>query len=172
MHGERWINAAGVRRFEDGYNAAGIHDDSLPPAELVTLAADAHVLAASDMVRAIASAQRLVPGRQPDVSPLLREITLEVPAWIRFPMPILAWDLVSHSLVSWYIASARDHEFTRRAREAVEWLSQRAGDAQSVVAITHGGFRRFLDAGLVAGGWARSPGPRTYENWSVWSYTR
>jgi hypothetical protein len=171
-HPERWINAAGVMRFEDGYNAAPIHDDSHPPAELIDVAAMADVLAASDMSRAIASAQRLAPGRQPDVSPLLREITLQPPAWIRIPLPIVAWDLFSHAQVSSYLWRLADHEFVRRGEQATDWLLQRATGAAQVVAITHGGFRRILDHRLVARGWKRAVGVRTYENWSVWSYTR
>jgi broad specificity phosphatase PhoE len=172
VHDERWMNAAGVQRFEDGYNAADIHGDSHPPAELVAIAAKATVVAASDMRRAIASVQRLVPGREADITPLLREITLETPAWVRFPLPILGWDVISHSLVSWYIARSRDHEFLRRAELAAHWLAERAAESASVVAVTHGGFRRILDHRLVTRGWARIPGSRSYENWSVWSYTR
>lgn len=172
VHPERWINAAGVRRFEDGYNAAPIHDESHPPAELLDLAATADVLAASDMRRAIASAQRLAPGREPHVSPLLREITLEPPEWLRVPLPLVAWDWLSFTQVSSYLRRSTDHAFMRRGELATDWLTQRTTGTARVVAVTHGGFRRILDHRLVARGWNRAARPRTHENWSVWSYTR
>ena len=172
VHPERWINAAGVRRFEDGYNAAPIHDDSLPPAELMAMAAKADVLAASDMIRAIASVRRLDPARDAHVVPSLREITLDTPEWMRLPLPIVVWDLFSHTLVTVRMLLSLDHEHIRRANEATNWLVERASDTQRVVAVTHGGFRRLLDAQLVRRGWQRAHAKKSYANWSVWSYTR
>ena len=171
-HPERWINAAGVQRFEDGYNAAPIHDESHPPPELVALAAEADVLAASDMIRAIASVQRLDSSREAHVIPALREITLETPGWIRLPLPIVVWDMFSHTLVSVRLLLSLDHEHIRRASEATNWLEEQAGRTQRVVAVTHGGFRRLLDAQLVRRGWRRAHTRTSYANWSVWSYTR
>ena len=66
------MRGAGVRDFERAYNAAGILDDDVPPPELIRVAAGAHVIAASDLPRAIASARRIAPARDPDVTPLLR----------------------------------------------------------------------------------------------------
>jgi hypothetical protein len=172
VHPERWMNAAGVQRFEDGYNAAPIHDDSLPPPELVAIAAKADIVAASDMIRAIASVRRLDPTREAHVVPALREITLDTPAWMRLPLPIVVWDLFSHTLVSVRLLLSLDHEHIRRADEATNWLEQQAGATQRVVAVTHGGFRRLLDARLVRRGWSRAHTRKSYANWSVWSYTR
>src|SRR6185503_9821431 len=92
VHDGRWMTPHGVRDFEHAYNVAGIRDDDAPPSELIALTAKAHVLAASDLPRAIASARRLAADRDLAISPLLREIELEPPSWIPMPLPIEAWD--------------------------------------------------------------------------------
>ena len=173
VHHGRWLDIAGVDRFEADYNAAGIRDDSLPPPDLVETASGADVIAASDMLRAILSAKRLVPHREPDVSPLLREISIEPPRWLPLRMPINTWDKICHYQWSYRLALGLDHEYVRRAQGAAEWLLDRAtkGRSTNVVAITHQGFRRILDAQLIARGLRPVPGPRTLKNWSTWSYT-
>ena len=55
---------------------------------------------------------------------------------------------------SYRILNNADHEYVRRATEAVEWLSGLAARSSNVAAVTHGGFRRILDARLVSRGWA------------------
>jgi hypothetical protein len=72
------MRASGVGLYEDAYDAAGIRDDSHPPDELRRIAEGA-TLASSNMKRAIASIERLAPGRPYSASPLLREIRLEPP---------------------------------------------------------------------------------------------
>ena len=165
------MRSSDVGTFEDAYDAAGIVDHEGPPPELIRIAADAQVIAASDLPRAIASARRIAPSRDPDVTPLLREIRLEPPAWLP-RLPIEVWDIISHAQWSYRLARGSSHDFVRRASDAVEWLVQRAADASTVVAVTHGGFRRIIASQLVARGWRADPGKRSYENWSVWAYSR
>ena len=64
-HTERpgWIDAVGVQRWRDAYDAAGILADSAPPRWLVETAAQAGCVLSSDLPRAVASAERLAPGR-------------------------------------------------------------------------------------------------------------
>ena len=57
------MDVAAVDKFEADYNAAGIRDDSVPSPDLIETASRAEVIAASDMLRAILSAKRLVPSR-------------------------------------------------------------------------------------------------------------
>ena len=169
-HDGRWLRPHEVGSFEAAYNAAGIRDDSLPPAELIAASGRADIVVASDMIRAIDSARRLRPGREPEICPLLREITLDPPLWLRVPLPILLWDVACHTMVSYRIWRDTDHEQVQRAREAAAWLVQRATTGRTIVAVTHGGFRRLLDAQLRRRGWERTPGVRSYENWSTWTY--
>ena len=170
-HDGRWLRAAAVHEYEDAYDAAGILDDDAPPPELIRVAGSAGVIAASDLPRAIASAHRMAPGREPDITPLLREFRLEPAGWLP-PLPIRAWDMISHVMWSYRLRRGVQHDVVRRANAAVEWLAQRAADSATVVAVTHGGFRRVLANGLEAHGWRAGSEARSSKNWSVWSYSR
>lgn len=171
VHGSRWVNGNGAREFEQAYNSATIRDDSLPPPELIETASRAGVVACSDMIRAIDSARRLAPARAPEIVPALRELTLDIPPWLGVRMPVEVWDIMSYTLWSYRLWAKSDHETVRRANEAVGWLFERANGGTDVVAVTHGGFRRLLEAQILARGWYRVAGPRTYANWSCWVYS-
>jgi broad specificity phosphatase PhoE len=160
-----------VHAFEDAYDAAGIVDHEGPPPELLRVAEGAQVIAASDLPRAIASARRIAPAREAEITPLLREFRLEPPRWLP-RLPIQAWDVISHWQWSYRMLRAAPHDSMRRASEAAEWLAVRAAGSATVVAVTHGGFRRLIANRLTARGWSAGPGRRSYENWSVWSYSR
>jgi broad specificity phosphatase PhoE len=171
QHDGRWLNLAGVHEFEKGYNLASIRDDDPPPETLIEVARSA-LIVASDMPRAIASATRLVPGCEPHVSPLLREIGVEPPRWIPFRMPVEVWDTLHFWNWTLRLLRAVDHEDVRRAGKAAEWLVERVGHEPTMCVVTHGMFRRVLHAQLVLRGWAPVPGPRTFANWSAWAYAR
>lgn len=170
VHDGRWFRWAEVQAYEDAYDAAGIRDDDRPAAESEALLASKPIVVASDLPRAIASARRLAPDGEIHISPSLREIRLEPPRWIPGRLPIQIWDMFSHVQWSYRLFSKADHEYVRRATQAVDWLIDHAGQSSNVVAVTHGGFRRLLDAGLVARGWTRAFDKKRYHNWSVWSY--
>ena len=169
VHDGRWFRWAEVSSYEDAYDAAGIRDDDHPAAESTALLASKPVVVASDLPRAIASARRLAPQGDIQLSPLLREMRLEPPRWIPARLPIQIWDMFSHVQWSYRLLSNADHEYVRRASKAVDWLVEHAARS-NVVAVTHGGFRRILDARLVARGWSRAFEKKRYHNWSVWSY--
>ena len=164
------MRSHGVRDYELAYNAAGILEHDAPPEALIRSASEAQVIAASDLSRAIASAERLAPGREVMVSPLLREIDLEPPHWIPLRLPIGVWDGFSYLQWSYRLLARRDHEYVRRADEAAGWLIARAGRSETVLAVTHGGFRRIVAQRLAVKGWMPAAGRRSYANWSVWSY--
>ena len=169
-HNGRWLHGDGVRDFESAYDAAGILDHDDPPREVVRAASRADVIAASDLPRAIASARRIAPGRDPDITPLLRECKLEPPRWMP-RLPMQAWEVLSHVQWSYRILRGAPHGDVRRATDAVQWLVQRAGDSATVVAVTHGGFRRLIAGGLEMRGWRAGAERRSYANWSIWSYS-
>ena len=172
VHDGRWLRCGEVGEYEDAYDAAGIRDDDHPSPALKTLVGDAAIIAASDLPRAVASARRLAPSREIEISPLLREIRLEPPRWIPFRLPIQIWDVFSHVQWSSRLLTGADHALVRRGHDAADWLITHAHPKSHIAAVTHGGFRRILDARLVARGWRRGPEKRGYENWSVWSYRR
>jgi broad specificity phosphatase PhoE len=166
------MHANRVRDFENGYNAAGILSDDAPPSELVEIASRSDWLVASDLRRAIESARRIAPGRDPVIVPLLREIELEPPHWIPMPLPIAAWDALSFAQWSYRLFVDAEHEFVRRADAASDWLVERAASAANVVAVTHGGFRRIVACRLETRGWHAAERQLGHANWSAWSFTR
>ncbi|HKW46051.1 MAG TPA: histidine phosphatase family protein [Gemmatimonadaceae bacterium] len=171
VHDGRWLTHETVGEFEDAYDAEGIRDDSVPSEKLLAVARDALVVA-SDLRRAIASAERLADGRPVVTSPLLREIRLEPPHWLPVALPIGVWDKFSYWQWSYRLRVGSDHEFVRRANDATAWLRLQLESSATIVVVTHGGFRRILAARLVAGGWrwlSTSPGGR-YDHWSSWEF--
>jgi broad specificity phosphatase PhoE len=163
-----------VARFEDAYDAMGILDGCVPPAALVRAALEADVVVASDLPRALASAERLARGRAVVTSPLLREIRVEPPRWIPIALPLAAWEALNHLQWSFRLLVRADHDSMRRAAQAADWLEEQTRRTTTVLVVTHGGFRRLLAARLIARGWhlARSRGPARYANWSSWDYDR
>ena len=168
-----WLDAAGVLRWRDAYDAAGILDDSRPSPALVAEAASADCVVASDMPRAIASAERLAPGKQIRVVPLVREMYLDLPTWLvaRWPLGVWAVCINAH----WAYRELRHGIATptelRRAAEAVESLEAISRDAPTTVVVTHGAFRRLLALQLVERGWTAGARTGGYRNWSVWRFS-
>jgi broad specificity phosphatase PhoE len=170
VHDGRWMYADSVHEYERGYDDAGILGHDSPPQDLIEIARRADVLVASDLTRAIESARRLAPGRDPVVLPLLREITLEPPRWMPVPLPIMAWDALSHAQWSYRLAMRTDHPFVRRADRAADWLAEHAVNGARIVAVTHAGFRRIVAHRLQVRGWRAVESRLGYANWSVWSF--
>jgi broad specificity phosphatase PhoE len=169
VHDGSWVNADRARRFMEKYDAAGIRDDP-PPPEAMAAAATADVLAASTLPRAIESVRRLAPDRNADLTPLLREINFESPNWLPVRLPISTWDAIDYALTGYRIRMRRPTPDLARAREAAEWLLARVTANSTLLAVTHGGFRRFLWASLVDRGWTPEFTRKHYHNWSVWSF--
>jgi len=170
-----WIDGAGVHRWREAYDAAGILANSVPPPALIALTASADCVVSSDLTRALASADRLAPGRERLVSPLLREMHLHVPGWVRARWPLPVWEVCIH--LHWLgqqfggsaIASTEE---LQRAATAVDWLEERSREAATMVVITHGAFRRLLGRRFVETGWTAEPRVGGYSNWSAWGYAR
>jgi len=169
VHDGSWIDLPAARRFEQLYDAASIRDDSHPPAELLALSKTADVLMASDLPRAVASIARLASGQEPLISPLLRELYFEIPAWGP-RLPILAWDALFHAWWSVRMAVDTRHPELERARAAAEWVDANATGL--TIAVTHGGFRRLLARQLSARGWKIRGPASSFANWSAWELIR
>lgn len=169
-----WIDAAGVARWREAYDAAGILDDSAPPAELVAVAARAECLVTSDLARAVASAERLAPGKPVRISPLLREMELEIPRWVRARWPLPVWEVCIH--LHWLMKERRgtiaELSDVKRASNAAALLDDVSREAPTVVVVTHGAFRRVLALQLATSGWAADRRERGYRNWSAWPFRR
>jgi broad specificity phosphatase PhoE len=168
-HDGSWIDEAGAQRFIKLYDAAGIRDDAAPP-EVMELASRAGVVAASTMRRAVESIERLAPGREAQLTPLLCELDFHTVRWLPIRLPIDAWDVIDHAVNTYTIGRRRPTPYLLRARDASEWLTAKLAGHSSLLAVTHGGFRRFLWASLVDRGWKPEFARKTYHNWSVWSF--
>ena len=169
-----WIDAAEVERWREGYDAAGILDTSVPPPDLVAVAAQADCVMTSDLTRAIVSAERLAPAKAARVSPLLREMPLEIPRWLPARWPLVVWEVCIH--LHWLLKERRgsiaEAAELHRAADAVALLEDVSRDAPTVVVVTHGAFRRLLARQLGVNGWTGDPRDRGYRNWSAWPFRR
>lgn len=174
VHRGGLLDSAGMHRWREAYDAAGIVDTHPPPPRLLSEIAKADVVGASDLPRAIASAEALAAGRQVLITPLLREEPLPIPAAMKLPMPLGAWNVIL--TVSWFARILRGVESSTedrdRARKAAAWCRDAgiaaAGPEATVAVVTHGVFRRTLARQLAAEGWSFAPGKRSYDHWSVW----
>lgn len=92
------------------------------------------------------------------------------PGWLPIRLPIHAWDVIDYVVHGYRIRLRRPTPELARARDATDWLLSRVGESSTLLAVTHGGFRRFLWAALVDRGWTPEFTRKRYHNWSVWSF--
>jgi hypothetical protein len=167
------IDRAGLEKWRDAYDAAGIQSTCRPPAELMRIVADADHVIASDLPRAIASAERVAPGREVRVSDLFREIPLDIPRWPT-RLPLSGWSTLI--FLSWVARIIRgiDHSAADRARavSAGKLLAEIVADGSTAVVLTHGVFRRHLARQLVRDGWVSMGRQSGYQHWSAWHFAR
>ena len=179
-----WLSADGMREWMRAYDAAGISPADAPGPELLELAGCCEVVVASDLPRAVASAERLASADRVVTSPLLREAPLEtasqpLPRLLGARLPLVAWALVlggRSAAAEWRGAPpiGVDDAVLARADEAARWLAGLATPSagvpgRRVLAVTHTLFRRVLSDALVRQGW-RGPEQRTRRTWSAWRH--
>ncbi|MGK3962504.1 hypothetical protein WMF38_56520 [Sorangium sp. So ce118] len=166
-----WIDAAGFQRWRDAYDAAGLLPGERPPPALQALARQAGVVVASDLPRARASAELLVPGAEIPTSALLREMEQPIPPLGDARVPLAVWALAiglrkAHGALR---GEALPAATLRRASEAAGWLSELAAERGGVLAVTHAWFREALAAALVERRWRRAHASWRYAHWSAWT---
>lgn len=171
------LDRGGVESWLNAYDAAGIADDDGPPPFLTRELAQASIIVASDLRRALDTAARLAPNRSIIVSPLFRELPLPLPAWRKLRIPLAVWEAVGH--IRWSVGIARGRAISPEARERVRlaaaWCRETSrdltADGNTIAIITHGLFRHALAQELTADGWRPERGRRSYAHWSVWSFS-
>lgn len=168
-----WLNLDGMRRWREGYDAAGIVDTHDPPPRLVDEVAHADLLVASDLPRAIGSAKRLAPKRDIVISSIVREAPQPMPRWMPLRIPHVIWHALITGTWFWQIVRGTDAspEDLARAATAAAWLTRQASEHGTVAVVTHGVFRRLVGHRLVAEGWKAEPRRGGYRHWSVWPFT-
>src|SRR5947207_8012676 len=123
VHPDWLIDHDGIQSWRDEYDLAGIQLNSQPPARLLQIADGATHIIASDLPRAVASAERLAPQREIEVSDLLREVPLKLPHWPT-RLPLVVWEILIHVVWSYRIVRGIDSTEQDRARAAAaaKWL--------------------------------------------------
>ena len=169
-HAGGMVNRDGILRWREAYDRAGIAADQ-PPAALRHLASQATHIIASDLPRAVMSAEFLVPTRQIITSDLLRETPLAIPRWPT-PLPVGVWDGLVHLCWSYRILRGTDVVDVERARvvAAAGWLTAFVANESTALVVTHGVFRRLLAKQLLAQGWSRAERRGGYAPWSSWTF--
>lgn len=171
-HVERgWLDAQGLARWNKAYDAAAITPELPPPPALQALAQRAACIVASDMPRAIASAELLAgPGCELATSPLLREAELALPRVPLVRLPLMGWALVigAQGLGRRVRGMRAAPEVIERAGHAAEWLLEKAGCGTPVLAVTHASFRAQLARALEARGLRGRGGG--IGHWSAWEF--
>lgn len=172
-HSGGWLDRAGVFGWRAAYDAAGIADGDAPPMHLITIAAKAERLIASDLPRARDSAARLSSRHTIEVSSLLRETPLPVPQ-LSLRLPLGVWQTIIHLRWGLHIAIGRPAEPSEltRADEAASWLTDNLNSANTAIVVTHGVFRSLLSRRLPAHGWRSETRRRRFYPWSDWAFVR
>ena len=165
------IDRVGVERWREAYDAAGIDPRALPPAALAGMAARCTCVLASDLPRAVTSAERLDPDRAIQTTALLRETRLPIPLWPT-RLPLAAWELLIHLSWVYRIARGRHPEALEKERAvaAARWLDSLATADTSALVVTHGVFRRLLAQQLRDLGWRGAERHGGYAHWSAWAF--
>ena len=160
---------AALQHWRSAYDAAGIRSSGLPPDELIAQVAAANHVIASDMRRAMESANRLAPGRPIQTSSLLRESPLAIPHWPT-RLPLMAWAMIINAAWSWRVLRGAEVSAAERARadDAAEWLANTVADGSVAVVVTHGVFRRLITQQLRVRGWTNVQRDGGYRPWSSW----
>lgn len=170
-----WVTRSAIESWREQYDAAGILADAQPPSEVVARVQRAVTVLASDMPRAIESAQRLAPDRAFDTHACLRELALRIPdASVR--LPFMGWGTFIHASWMFDIARKREGLPAERARvhdavQLCDTLAQSHAHDAEVAAVSHGVMRRSLAEALIARGWSKGPRRDGYAYWSTWELT-
>jgi broad specificity phosphatase PhoE len=166
-----WIDVAGVRRWRQMYDAAGIDARERPPDTLQAIAAGAGMILASDAPRAMESARLLSAGAPVTVSPLLREFELAPPNLGSLRLLLAGWALAyGVRMLVRPRAHITDAE-RERAREAAGWLAGLTEEHGLVVAVTHATYRSVLAKAIERERWRCESPRRSSAHWSAWSFS-
>ena len=163
------IDHRGYREWWANYDRASLHPDEKPPEELVRHAAQADLIYASTLPRAIHTAQLVAVGREIITDPVFNEAPLPPPPIWGKRRPG-AWGVWAR--MAWWLGRHDGFESRRqaevRAEAAVATLTAQALRGQNIVLCAHGWFNRMMRPVLRRQGW------REVENRgdSYWSFRR
>ena len=146
-------------RWYRKYNDVGLAPVSSPPQPLRDAVAGARCIVASDLRRAIESAQRLAGTNPIHLDPDLREVGFPEGLNVRTRLSPGAWVMIARAV--WLLNGCDCDESKSAARQRAARLVDRLGDLahahRSVVAVGHGWFNLFVGRELRRRRWR---GPR------------
>jgi broad specificity phosphatase PhoE len=143
------------------YDAVGVAQDVAPPPTARELASAAACIVASDLRRARESAEWLAPTRSIILDAGLREAPLPESLGIALRLSPGAWIVIARLawFLNWGGASETATATRVRAVRIADRLAALAAEHESVMAVGHGIFNRFLARELRRRGWR---GPRRF----------
>ncbi len=163
------VDHEGYRDWWAGYNRANLHPEEVAPRGLTDLAAQADLIYASTMPRAMHTAQLAAPGREIVTDPVFVEAPLPPPPFWGRRRPG-HWGVLAR--ITWWVGNHGDGESRAeaeiRAEAAVATLAAQALRGKNVLLCAHGWFNRMMRPVLKRQGW------REVENTgdSYWCYRR
>ena len=152
------------------YDAAGLHPDEAPPAELVEIAAGAKTVISSSLQRAVETARQVTKGeRAVPADSIFIEAPLPPP-----PAPVFLklrpgqWGVVSRAF--WMLGYApAGVENQRDTWKRVDLIAGRLAEfskSGDVLLCAHGWLNWMIDRKLRASGWRRTGRDRGNDYWS------
>jgi len=135
------------------YDLSGLEDGQCPPEALVRQVAQADIIYASTLPRAIETARSVARGRPVTLDPMFVEAPLPPPLPGRFTPR--HWGVFART--AWWLGHAPDCESRgaaeARALRAARRLATEAGHGQTVALFAHGWFNRMMRPVLKNAGW-------------------
>lgn len=149
------IDHHGYREWWKGYDLARLHPDEKAPEKLRKHAAEADVIYASTLPRAIHTAEMLVDGREIITDPVFVEAPLPPPPMWGTKRSPRAWGVWARA--GWWLGRHEGGETRQqaeiRAEAAVATLTAQALRGHNVLLCAHGWFNRMMRPILRAQGW-------------------
>jgi broad specificity phosphatase PhoE len=148
----------GYEEWWKAYDESGLAPGQTPSKALIQAAADAELILASPLRRALETAHAIAPGRVVETEALFVEAPLPPPRYPRFvKMNPSSWGWGWHARVFWWMGFSRGQE-TRdeaklRAAHAVDKVIALAESGRDILICGHGWFNRMMRPELTRRGW-------------------
>lgn len=165
------LSAGGYGKWIRQYNKSLVHLNSRPKIDLASKY-QGYYMIASDLPRAIQSAEIAMKNSASELWPLLRE--MDIPRY-KLPLKMKAYHWLVLTRVLWMFGLKRYmsdsvESFTaakHRAYQVANRLAELAISKQQVIAFGHGYTNRYIRKTLIAQGWQL-----TYKSNNFWGETR
>lgn len=151
------ITGREFKKWVEKYDYVGVFEESAYPSSTLEKIANANMVIASDLKRAVESARLLNPAAKVNSDPLFRETELPCNSTRLFNVKLKpgSWAIILRILwfsgYSYQCESLNQAKF--RANKASQQLIEYAKDCESVVLVGHGFFNMLIAKELQKKGW-------------------